>query len=140
MPSINPEKEALKALDEITDDGPVIMLNMLRFRDHARYPKGSDYPPCSGREAYRRYGVEAIRHVHAVGGKNLWWGAVQLALVGPEDEEWDEVLLVQYPSRAAFLRMASDPDYLACSVHRTAALSDSRLIAMREIVIGRPSR
>ena len=52
-------------------------------------------------------------------------------MIGPSDEAWDEVLLVQYPSRKAFLTMAGNPEYLACTVHRTAALADSRLIAMR---------
>jgi uncharacterized protein (DUF1330 family) len=72
-----------------------------------------------------------MKHVKTVGGKPIFRGAAQLTLIGPTADPWDEVLLVQYPSRAAFLRMISDPDYLAASVHRTAALEDSRLIAMR---------
>ena len=38
-------------------------------------------------------------------------------------------MLVQYPSRQAFITMVTRPDYLAASVHRTASLADSRLIA-----------
>jgi uncharacterized protein (DUF1330 family) len=128
---IHPEHTALEALTELGDDEPVVMLNMLRFRELAHYPEGSAHEPCSGREAYARYGAEAIKHVAAVGGKPVWMGEAQLTIIGPSDEQWDDVLLVEYPSRKAFLTMASNPDYLACAVHRTAALADSRLIAMR---------
>ena len=54
-----------------------------------------------------------------------------LTLIGPATESWDQALLVEYPSPAAFLKMVSDPAYLAITVHRTAALSDSRLICLR---------
>ena len=128
---IHPERAALEALAALADDEPVVMLNLLRFREQASYPEGSAHEPCSGREAYARYGAEAVKHVQAVGGKPLWIGEAQLSIIGPTDEGWDDVLLVQYPSRKAFLTMASNPEYLACAVHRTAALADSRLIAMR---------
>jgi uncharacterized protein (DUF1330 family) len=127
---IHPEHAALLALAELPDDEPVIMLNMLRFREQAAYPADSEAPPCSGREAYARYGPLAAEHVRAVGGRPVWMGAPQLTLIGPSDETWDQVLLVQYPSRKAFLTMAANPAYLACAVHRTAALADSRLVAM----------
>jgi uncharacterized protein (DUF1330 family) len=130
---IHPEREALLALAELPDDEPVIMLNMLRFREHAAYPEGSTAAPCSGREAYTRYGAVAAEHVRAVGGHPVWMGLPQLTLIGPSDETWDQVLLVQYPSRKAFLTMASNPAYLACAEHRTAALADSRLVAMRAL-------
>jgi uncharacterized protein (DUF1330 family) len=106
------------------------MLNLLRFRATANYPQGSEHAPCSGLEAYGRYAQAVRPHVAAVGATLIFRGTAQLSLVGPADE-WDEVLLVQYPSRSAFMRMISDPDYLAASVHRSAALADSRLIATR---------
>ena len=64
-----------------------------------------------------------------VGAKILWRGSVQQLVIGPEGEAWDDALLVQYPSRRAFLTMVSRPDYEQAVVHRSAALSDSRLIA-----------
>lgn len=128
---VHPERAALEALAKLPDDEPVVMLNLLRFRDQARYAADSSHAPCSGREAYARYGARALLHVQAVGGKPLWRGVPQQTLIGPADEAWDEVLLVQYPSRKAFLTMVSNADYLASTEHRTAALADSRLVAMR---------
>ncbi len=40
--------------------------------------------------------------------------------------------IVRYPSKAAFLEMVMNPDYQAITHHRTAALSDSRLVPMVE--------
>ena len=132
MPThIHPDRAALEALMQLADDEPVVMLNLLRFREQASYAEGSPHAPCNGREAYARYGAVAVRHVQAVGGKSIWMGGAELTLIGPSDEPWDDVLLVEYPSPEAFLTMASNPEYLACAVHRTAALADSRLIAMR---------
>ena len=131
MPYLHPERDALEALAKLPDDEPVVMLNLLRYRARAEYPEGSAHAPCSGRDAYRRYGEQAFRHVQAVGGNTLWMGEAQSTLIGPTDDPWDDVLLVQYPSRRAFLQMVTNPAYLASTVHRTAALADSRLIAMR---------
>jgi uncharacterized protein (DUF1330 family) len=131
MGYIQPNRSGLAALTTMSNAEPVVMLNMLRFRDHAQYPEGSGHAPCSGREAYQRYGAIAVEHVRAVGGKPLYRGTAHPAIIGPEDELWHEILLVQYPSPEAFLKMVANPDYLACSVHRTAALEDSRLIPTR---------
>jgi uncharacterized protein (DUF1330 family) len=131
MPSIHPHREALTELTRLPDTGPVVMLNMLRFRAQAEYPDGSEYAPCSGREAYRRYTKEAARYFEPLGGRLVWLGGVERVLIGPEQEPWDEVFLAQYPSRRAFVQMVTDRDYLAITVHRTAALTDSRLVAMR---------
>lgn len=109
-------------------DSAIVMINLLRYRERAAYPDGFDAVPCSGREAYERYGVEAIRHVEATGGRMLWMGAVRSTVIGPDDERWDDAVLVEYPSRKAFLGMVTSPDYLAIAVHRSAALEDSRLI------------
>lgn len=127
---VDPSREAVEVLAGLPDDGAVVMLNLLRFRERADYPPDHPDPPCTGREAYDRYGRLAVGHVRAVGGQPVFHGLPELAVIGPEGE-WDEVLLVRYPSRAAFLRMLADPDYRAVTVHRTAALADSRLVALR---------
>ncbi|PPE73807.1 DUF1330 domain-containing protein [Solimonas fluminis] len=112
-------------------DTPVTMLNLLRFREQAAYPQGSGHAPCSGREAYGRYSLLAEKRVRAVGGQPVFLAEAIGRFIGPEDERWDEVLLVRYPSMQAFLQMVANPDYRAETVHRSAALEDSRLVVMR---------
>ena len=130
MPSIEPDADQLQALMAAADDpSAVVMINLLRFRDVAEYPAGFDAEPCSGREAYLRYGMHVLPMLTAVGGRILWRGEARLTVIGPEAERWDEAILVEYPSRKAFLTMVTNPEYVHIGNHRTAALADSRLIA-----------
>lgn len=130
--TIDPTRASLALLRELPQDGPIVMLNLLRYRAQADYPAATEAAPCSGREAYRRYSRLAQAHVAAVGGELLWLGAVQAQVIAPAEERWDDVMLVRYPSVAAFLQMLAAPDYQAATVHRTAALEDSRLMATQQ--------
>ena len=130
MPSIEPSAQQLEEfLAAPADDAPIVMINLLRYRDRAQYPPGSTAEPCSGRDAYQRYGAEVLPMLAAVGGKILWLGNAKHTVIGPQAERWDDAVLVQYPSRNAFLTMISRPEYQRIAVHRSAALDDSRLIA-----------
>ncbi len=131
MPSISPQPERFAEFSQTDLDRPVVMLNLLRFRRQAEYPVDSEATPCSGRQAFARYMGTVRPKVAEVGGEMVWAGEVESALIAPNDEDWDEVFLVRYPSRRAFLSMVMQPDYQAIAVHRTAALADSRLIAIR---------
>jgi uncharacterized protein (DUF1330 family) len=137
MSSIEPSQSQLeKLVTAASDEAPIVMINLLRYRDRAAYPSGSDAEPCSGAEAYQRYGALVLPMLGEVGAKILWRGSVKQMVIGPDGESWDEALLVQYPSRRAFLNMVSRPDYLRAAVHRSASLSDSRLIATTAVASG----
>jgi len=122
-------ESARTALAGVAEDRPIVMINLLRYRERAAYPEGSGAEPCSGRDAYRRYGQASIGLIIAVGGQVIWQGSPKAVLIGAPGEEWHKALLVRYPSKRAFLDMVSSADYQAIAVHRTAALEDSRLIA-----------
>jgi uncharacterized protein (DUF1330 family) len=126
---ITPTPTQLEQLLAADLDGPVIMLNLLRFKDRA---DGID-EGITGAEAYRRYGEATAPFLQKVGGRLLLAVEAKTVLIGPEALEWDMALMVEYPSREKFLEMASDPDYLAIHEHRAAALSDSRLIACQGV-------
>lgn len=116
------------------ESGPVVMLNLLRFRERADYAHAPALEPaggCSGREAYDRYMREMLPLLEASGGAVLFSGTSAPFLIGPPDESWDHVLLVRQASRAAFLAFASDPESQRITAHRTAAISDSRLLPIR---------
>jgi uncharacterized protein (DUF1330 family) len=123
--SITPTQSQLQALVSAPQDEPVFMLNLLRFKEQA---DGID-AGVSGLEAYERYGRATGPFLEAVGGRVLQAVETRQTVIGPEAPEWDMVLLVEYPSRAKFLEMATNPEYLKIHEHREAALADSRLIA-----------
>lgn len=130
MPSLNPSADQLKRFAEQMPAGaPILMLNLLRFNQQAAYPADSEHAPCSGKEAYARYSRTALLKVREAGGDVQVAASAQVALIAPEQEDWDEMLLVRYPSPEAFLAMLADGEYRAATLHRTAALTDSRLIA-----------
>jgi uncharacterized protein (DUF1330 family) len=122
---LTPTQSQIEALAASDSEEPVIMLNLLRFKERA---DGID-EGVSGREAYARYGEATAPFLAAVGGRLLSAVEARQVVIGPEQGEWDVALLVEYPSRKRFLEMASNPDYLAVHAHREAALEDSRLIA-----------
>ena len=126
MTSLEPTLEQLTALQASPDQGPVVMLNLLRFRDQATGIDAAE--GITGEEAYARYGTEVTRFLERAGGRVLLALTPQESVIGPQGE-WDLVLAVQYPSRAAFLGMIADPEYLPVHGHRAAGVADSRLIA-----------
>ena len=128
MSAIRPNKAQFIELMEAPDEGPVVMLNLLRYADTANDGSGR-----TGREAYQHYGELVIPMLEARGAGFIVYATAEQTVIGPADEEWDEMILVQYPSRAAFIDMITSADYLAAHVHREAGLADSRLVATTRI-------
>lgn len=127
MNAVEPTPEQITALRSVTDDGPVVMLNLLRFHERAVGADAAD--EISGAEAYGRYGAAVTGFLARAGGEVLLALRPTESVIGPQASEWDLVLAVRYPSRAAFLAMVADPDYLAIHEHRASGVVDSRLIA-----------
>jgi uncharacterized protein (DUF1330 family) len=97
---IDPTGEDIKGLISNDDGGPVVMINLLRYRGE------------EGRESYRRYGEAAAAFLAKAGGRVLYAGACDAQLAGPNDAiAWDTLILVEYPSRKAFIEMVMDPAY-----------------------------
>jgi uncharacterized protein (DUF1330 family) len=115
------------SLRALPDDGPVTMLNLMRFRETSLDGKGS------GWDAYLRYSALAIKLIKAQGGTIIWTGdAEAVALGAPDRHRWDYVALVRYPSRAAFLAMMESADYALANVERENGCADHAIIAVRE--------
>ena len=113
--------------------GPVVMLNLLRFRDVADYdgqPELTPPQPISGAAAYDLYVAHSLPWLARSGGMVLYDGDGGDVLVGPETEKWDRVMLVRQSSTDSFIAFADNPAYLAGLGHRRAALADSRLLPM----------
>ena len=127
MGTIVPRPDQIQALVTDPDQGAVVMLNLLKFKQRATGEQRS------GADAYRRYGEAVIKMVEACGGRVLWSGRVMQVLVGEEADKWDAIALVQYPSPAAFLNMATSAEYQKIHGHREAALENTVLIACRQV-------
>ncbi len=131
---IDPEREQFEEFKKLPRDKPIMMLNMLRFRDKAKYEDGHSI---SGAKAYAAYGKESGPIFARVGGEIIWRGKPETTLIGPKDERWDLIFIARYPTASAFLEMVTDPDYRVAVKHRQAAVLDSRLIRTTEAGTGR---
>lgn len=116
--------EGLNRLDE----GPVVMLNLMRFRARSRDGDGS------GWDAYRRYSALTVPMIKARGGTLLWTGDGTTVALGEQAQgRWDYVALVYYPSAAAFIDMMTSKDYEdTCDAHRINGCEDHLIICTRE--------
>lgn len=115
--AVDPTPEDVRRLMEEDDGGPVVMLNLLRFAGE------------EGRASYMRYAEAVLPELEKVGARTLYAGACSTQLVGAEGHEWDALLVVRYPSRAAFLQMVKDPGYQAITHLRSEGLQAAVLQA-----------
>ena len=113
---VDPTGQDLKRFLAEDPGGPVVMLNLLRFKE-------------DGRPGYERYARDIVPFLDAVGASVIYLGDCSTALVSPDAHDWDAVLLVRYPSRRAFSEMVANPDYQRITRLRTDALSEAVLQA-----------
>ena len=129
---VHPSPEKAKAFFGGEEDGPMCMVNLLKFKDRATYADGSE-PELSGRDAYLRYGAGVQACLAAVGGKARFTGFVTDLMLGDVEDLWDMVAIAEYPSRAAMLQMVQSAQYKAITKHRDAGLAGQLNIRTKAI-------
>ncbi len=128
-----PNEEQMQGFMAPGHDGPIYMLNLLKFKEKAEYPDGRE-TDLSGAEAYSIYGGEVVAHLAKVGGRPIFSARIERLMLGEVEELWDTAAIAMYPSRAAMLEMMQSPDYQASAVHRTAGLAGQLNIELVEPV------
>ena len=131
MITIEDNPAALEAAaNNLVGAGPIYMVNMVRYRPAATYPKGNELPPCSGREAYFQRYAPAFGQVAQGEDYSVFWiGNVRGVLVGTDGEAWDDIVIVRYSSFATLRRILENPAYeKTAAPHRRAALADWKFI------------
>lgn len=111
------------------EDGPFVMVNLLRFKSTAEYDDGAD-AGISGQQAYGRYADGVRRLIEELGGKIRYAGPVTGLMIGEVEDLWDMVALAEYPSLEAFRTMAMSPAMHAID-HRKAGLAGQLNIKTR---------
>lgn len=129
--AIYPVAAQFEALSASKAEGPVCMLNLLKFKDKAEYEDGRENN-LTGLEAYGLYAQEMRQIVEQEGGRFLFSGSADQLVIGGGDFEWDVVAIVEYPSRQEFIRIATLPEVMEIGVHRQAGLEGQLLVAMSQ--------
>ena len=117
------------------DDDPILMVNLLKFKDKAEYEDGRA-TNLTGREAYEIYVTETREHLANVGAELILGGEVNGLLLGEVEELWDAFGVARYPSRKAMIAMARNPAYIESEKHRAAGLAGQLNIEVSEQGLG----
>src|SRR4051794_6482642 len=118
----------VEGLSELDQAAPVVMLNLMCFRERSLDGDGT------GWDAYLRYSALTVPMIKARGGTLLWTGDAKAVALGEADQnKWDYLALVYYPSVAAFTEMMTSPDYEnRCDPHRTNGCAEHVIICTSE--------
>lgn len=124
---LQPTGDQVRAFRDRQTGEPVVMLNLLKFRDKAMYADGRP-SGLTGEQAYRLYG-QAFKDIMGPRGvKVLYSGEVKGLLIGDGGDLWDAVAVIQYPSTDVMLAMLRDETYQRAQQHRAAGLEGQLLI------------
>ncbi len=117
--------EEIKFPDIEPGQGPVVMLNLIRFKDKKIY--FDEYIPAFG-QVVEQLGIEGV--------KVRFVSEVVANIVADGQEQWDEVVLVEYPSAEAFMTIAQSEVYQTiANPLRIAGTAELKLIMTRQIDI-----
>ena len=117
MPHVEGTPEQMRAFLKAEVHGPIHMLNMLRYKKDG------------GRELYRAYSNNTAPLLEQRGGKILKRWRSRHTVIGGED--WDDIFIVEYPSKDAFFDMIQSEEFQRGVHLRHEALEDSRLICLQ---------
>jgi uncharacterized protein (DUF1330 family) len=116
--TLGPTSEQFAALTARPADAPVVMVNLLKFKTPG------------GLESYQRYGREVAPHLERVGATVRYAGTAPAFVIGDSEKPWwDAILIVEYPTPAAFIDMVTTQEYAKVHEHRAAGLERGDLIA-----------
>jgi uncharacterized protein (DUF1330 family) len=115
------DPEQFTKLMEKGPDGPIFMVNLLKFKEKAEYEDGRE-TDLSGRDAYMIYGRTVSDILPKFGGRAVFAADVTFLSLGKVEELWDEVAIAMYPARADMVRMSMSDEWREASVHRSAGL------------------
>jgi uncharacterized protein (DUF1330 family) len=132
--AVYPTASRVEALMADDSGRPVVMVNLLRFRDKAVYPDGRP-TDLTGRQAYNLYAAPMQNFIEKGGGKVLFGGDIASLVIGDVGELWDTCVLVEYPSAAAFAAIVTSPEVAEIGVHRAAGLEGQLLIRANQMAL-----
>ena len=117
-----PNEEQMRGFADPGPDGPIYMVNLLKFRDRAEYPDGRE-TDLTGEQAYMIYGQGVTQLLAEHGGGAMFSARVERLMLGEVEELWDRVAIAVYPSRTAMREMMQSPKMQEIGIHRAAGLA-----------------
>ena len=116
------DPKRLAEMAEKGPEGPIFMINLLKFKDRAEYADGRE-TELTGRQAYQIYGAGVAQLITEYDGRILFMADVTFLSLGQVEDLWDEVAIAAYPDRNALLQMSTSKEWRDLAVHRAAGLA-----------------
>ena len=104
--SLTPNQEQMAGFTEPGVDGPIYMLNLLKFRPKAEYADGRP-SNLTGREAYGLYAQGVTQLIAELGGSIVFSAQIERLTIGEVEDLWDVAAIAMYPSRGPLRLPAS---------------------------------
>ncbi len=117
------------------EDGPVYMVNLMKYREKADYTDGTELN-ISGREADDLYAP--IGPLAAIGASMVFLAEVDTQLLG-DAPMWDRIAVVRYPTGRSFIDMQSRTDFKEKHVHKEAGMAETIVMGCTPIDVPKPT-
>ena len=127
-----PEPRQIEELMKGPDDSPVVMVNLLSFKERADGANAG----VDGVDAYMRYAENMRKFVESKGGRFIWSGRVDSMVIGESETDFSVIALVEYPNRKAFIEIATSAHVREIGKDRADGLAGQWLIATTESDFG----
>jgi uncharacterized protein (DUF1330 family) len=122
-----PIDSVTKVLESLDHEGPIDMVNGLKFHKTAQYPEDSGEPRRSGREAFAVYRKLLDSKLKLMGGTEpIWRGRVHYEITEDGTRTCDQIMVIRFPSKTTLVSLPASPEFARIHVHRAADLSESR--------------
>ncbi|MEM9565054.1 MAG: hypothetical protein AAGA93_20690 [Actinomycetota bacterium] len=118
------------------DDGPVWMVNLMRYRERADYVDGRQ-TTLTGRQADDEYAP--LGPLAAIGAEIVFVADVEDQFLGDEPA-WDRLAVVRYPTRAAFIAMQQRDDFQKAHEHKEAGMAETIVIGGQPLPVPTPEQ
>ncbi|CAN5263668.1 hypothetical protein BH11ACT7_BH11ACT7_07010 [soil metagenome] len=111
------------------DDGPIWMVNLMKYRDIADYADGRQ-TSITGREADDLYAP--LDTLAEIGAELCYLGDVDQQLLGASPS-WDRIATVRYPTAKSFIDMQSRPKFQESHKHKDAGMDQTIVMGCRPL-------
>ncbi len=112
-------------------DQPFTYFHLVKYRDVAQYPAGSNEPKRSGREAMELFEKSVEGILHAAGGVPMLRAEVDGVILG-DGRTWSDYRMLKFPSHRAFKDVVQKIGASDFGHHHAAAIEDEYTLRLKD--------
>jgi uncharacterized protein (DUF1330 family) len=123
-----PTADSWREIFNLGGDGPIHIINLLKFRQHVDTAEGS----ISGATAYGKYVAGVAPAFARMGGQRVYFDRVGHIFAFGAVSDWDAAIVTRYPSADALARMWLSPEFVDAHHNRADGVERSQVLVFGE--------